>query len=308
MQYKKIFLHQVKEQDIPLILHPYLIKKYLKKLRLKNTTDTNKLLIVPNLQKKDSILNQFNLIKLDVPFSIRSYLQYVIENKKTEHNYYFHNEKIVYPTYIKNTFMTSKDKGEKNTSKNQQLSITEIIKKITNDPEVQNFIYNPSGKCFDSANYIGNILKSYGVKEEYIKYRLCQITRPGMAWVDVNRDNNENHMATLLIHERDTYVFDPTIIQFIGIKEPFFGNELSWLEAMKPAWNGYVIKKAIQYIDYNTYDGADNASIKYRINFDEMTKKGGIFINYPEWYKKHYKRYNKKNKSLFSCLKSKVKE
>ena len=305
MIYKILFLHQIKSQDISLIVHPFLTKKYLKKLKVRKTNDINKLIILRNLQKKDSILDQFNDIHLNVPFAMRTYLQNLIENNKRHHNYFFHNEKIINPSYIKKTLMDNKDNI---INGNKTLDIKDIINKITNNPEVKDFIYNPSGKCFDSANYIGNILKSYGIKEENIKYRLCQITRPGMTWVDVNRDNNENHMVVLLIHENCTYVFDPTIIQFIGIKDPFFGTESSWIEAMKPAWNGYVIKKAVQYIDYNTFDGANNASIMYRINFDEMTEKGGIFINYPEWYKKHNKKYNKKNKLLFSCLKSKVKE
>lgn len=312
MLYKNIYLHQLKEQDISSLVHPRLTKKYLYKLKIKKYNEEKNLIVIRFLPKRDGVLDLSNKIKLDIPFSIRSYLQFLINNKKTlTHHPFIYKKKLIYPSLLnnkKNYLSYTKESKHQNYSITKKKTIKDIINKVIDDNVVQEFINQPSGKCFDSAKHIGTILKSYGIKEENIKYRLCQLTRPGMTWLDVNRDNNENHMATLLIHENCTYVFDPTIIQFIGIKEPFFGTESSWIEAMKPAWNGYVIKKAIQYIDYNTFDGADNASIMYRINFDEMTERGGIFINYPEWYKKHNRKYNKKSKSLFSCLKSKVKE
>lgn len=312
MLYKNIYLHQLKDQDISNLVHPRLTKKYLNKLKIKKSNDEKNLIIIHFLPKKDGVLDPSNKIKLDIPFSIRSYLKLLINNKKTiTHHPFIYNKNLIYPSLLnnqKNYLSYTKESKNENFHITKKKTITDIINKIIDDNIVQDFINQPSGKCFDSAKRIGDILKSYGIKEENIKYRLCQITRPGMTWLDVNRDNNKNHMAVLLIHENSTYIFDPTIIQFIGIKDPFFGTESSWIEAMKPVWNGYVIKKAVQYIDYNTFNGADNASIMYQINFDEMAEKGGIFINYPEWYKKHNKKYNKKNKSLFSCLKRKVKE
>lgn len=194
----------------------------------------------------------------------------------------------------------------KNCDFDTSLSIDDIIREIKNDDIIINYMEFSEGKCFDSAKRIGELLNQLNINPDDIKFRLCHITKPGNNWTDVNIMYNENHMVTVINHQNRVYVFDPTIHQFIGIDVPFFGSEDDWLEAIKPSWNGRVIKKAIQYIDYTSYQSADNASQGYRVDFFRMKEQGGVFINEPKWfidfYDKEMKRDLKKSKKRRSIL------
>ncbi len=200
---------------------------------------------------------------------------------------------------------------ERVSAERKLLNINEIFEFISKDAKVKEFINNPTGKCFNAAKRIGQRIRDkLGVDESDIKYRLILMTKPGMTRWDINVNNNENHMLCVLHNEGNKYILDPTIIQFYNIDSPFYGTEADWLKAIKPAWNGVVIKKAIQYIDYENYRSADNASVAYRMYFDGMKKDGGIFINVPQWYEEfNEKLTTKKKKSKFlSCFNSKVKD
>lgn len=204
--------------------------------------------------------------------------------------------------------------AEKSFNQYQLYDIDYIINKIKEDYTIKNYIENPSGMCFSSAHRIGEILSELGISKENITYRLTHLTRPGIDWKTVNIDLNDNHMVIMLTYNNSKYIFDPTIIQFHNINYPFYGTEKSWIQTLEPVWNGRVQKKAIQYLDYPDYMSADNASIKYRMDFDAMTRDGGIFIHKPQWYIDFYIRENspppKKSKipKFLVCLKPNIKE
>lgn len=191
-------------------------------------------------------------------------------------------------TQNKSDFRNEQYSIERQSNQYTDMNIDFIMNEIKNDLGVLDFIAKPEGKCFNSAHHIGSLLEGMGVPASSIKYRLSHLTRDGVNWKSVNLENNENHMVVMLNHRDGKYIFDPTIIQFHGIDDPFYGLESDWKEALRPAWDGRVQKKAVQYIDYNNYSSADNASIGYRNDFDKMTDDGGIFINKPRWYEEFY--------------------
>ncbi|GEK16002.1 ADP-ribosyltransferase domain-containing protein [Aliivibrio fischeri] len=97
MYYKIISLNSLKVRDIGFLVHPKLNRIYLKKCRIKKI-NIDEVLLIPSLSKKDSVLDLFNKIKMDIPFSMRIFLQNLQTDKAIDYrilNIYSNNLKEI---------------------------------------------------------------------------------------------------------------------------------------------------------------------------------------------------------------------
>ncbi len=78
MFYKIISSEQIKLQDVSNIVHPYLIKNYLRKYCIRRMPEMDKVLVIDRLPKSDGVLDHFGNVKRDVPLTLRGYLKNIV--------------------------------------------------------------------------------------------------------------------------------------------------------------------------------------------------------------------------------------
>jgi len=86
MHYQIKTLFQIKYEDIPKVVHPYLLSAYYQKTRLMSRLDDYDILLVEQLPFHDGVLDPSGNIRYDVDFTLRGHLNYLIKQHQLGEN------------------------------------------------------------------------------------------------------------------------------------------------------------------------------------------------------------------------------